>query len=373
MKKLLITVIIVLSVTCQVVSAEITIKGDARVRPRLDQKFNEDGKTFESFYYMYWARLWINANLSEGWYFSTKLAADGPSNFIGVFGGNQYDNSNGWTDEKAAHSGSRGVLRFAEMHFGRKTDKYGFSMGILPMSGLGNPEYDLHFYPISSSDIPYTILNTATAAGFRGYYSTGKNKFNFTVTVDNETGNRETDDIPRDQYSIFTNYEMGIAKVKIAPTLTYTTAGEGLASPITLGINTKLPQIRGFGLSAGAYYLTQGIEDYEKYLSSLKSITHMDTLGISGKYSGIMLHGKVVKPIGPGTFVCWADYKTIDFDELDSIVETTLIWIMYKYEIYKSDFGSFYIAPTFRRMFQKYDDFEFARNKLELTLHMNFK
>ena len=80
-----------------------------------------------------------------------------------------------------------------------------------------------------------------------------------------------------------------------------------------------------------------------------------------------------MKPIGPGTFVCWADYKTIDFDELDSIVETTLIWIMYKYEIYKSDFGSFYIAPTFRRMFQKYDDFEFARNKLELTLHMNFK
>ena len=50
MKKLLILCLILFSVT--IVFAEISIKGDARVRPRLDQRYDADGKTYQDFYYL---------------------------------------------------------------------------------------------------------------------------------------------------------------------------------------------------------------------------------------------------------------------------------------------------------------------------------
>jgi len=352
MKKVLVLLIVLLMISTAF--AEITINGDARVRPRLDQKFDEDGKTSQDLYYMYWARLWVTAKLTEGYYFQTKLATDGPANFIGLMGGGLYGQVDGWTTNAAAHSPNRGVVRFAEAHFGRKTDKYGYSMGVLPMSGLGNPEYDLHFYPTSKSDLPYTILNAASAAGFRGFYKIGESKLNVTLTVDQNTGNREVKDTPRDPYSIFASYDMKLGETKVSPTLIYTTQDKDLPSPLTVGANVGLPKLAGFALSAGGYYTTQPVED-------------------ATKYSGPMVHLKAVKPIGPGTFVSWVDWKTIDVDGADDPIATTLLWVMYKYTVYKSEVGTFYLAPTFRRIMQNYGDMEYARNKIELTMHIAFK
>ncbi len=352
MKKIILVILSILIV--QIAFAEVTIKGDARVRPRLDQRYDADGKTFQDFYYMYWARIWLDAQLTEGWYFSTKLASDGPGNFIGRFGDSPYDGNGGWTDGRAAHSGGRGAVRFAEMHFGRKTERMGFSMGILPMSALGNPEYDLHFYPTSTSDIPYTIVNAASAAGFRGFYKLGSGQLNLTLTLDDNTGNREDDANPRDPYSLFASYEMKVGDLDITPTLIATTADKDMASPITAGANVGLPKFAGFALSAGGYFTSQGVE-------------------AAGKYSGLMTHIKAVRPIGPGTFVSWLDYKTIDTDWQDDNVNTALLWVMYKYVVYKSEIGSFYLAPTFRRIMQNTGNVEYARNKIELTMHMTFK
>jgi hypothetical protein len=352
MKKLILISIFLLVINQ--LYAEITIKGDSRVRPRLDQVFDKDGKTVEDFYYMYWTRLWLDAQLTEGWYFNTKLAADGPGNFIGKFGDLPYDGITGWTGNVAAHSGNRGIVRFAEMHFGRNTETFGFSMGILPLSGLANPEYDLHFYPTSKSDIPYTIVNAASAAGFRGYYKIGESKVNVTLTVDNNTGNREVDGVPRDQYSLMAHYDMKLGELKVAPTLIYTSADKDLPSPMTLGANFGLPKLAGFTLSGGAYFTNQSVED-------------------AVEYSGFMTHVKAAKPFGPGTFVGWMDYKTIDVDGFDDNVNTTLLWVMYKYVVYKSDVGDFSISPTFRRIMQTHGKTEYSRNKIELTMHINFK
>ncbi|MFP4547996.1 MAG: hypothetical protein ACLFQM_07670 [Fidelibacterota bacterium] len=352
MKKIFFIILSLLVV--QVVFADITIKGDARVRPRLDQVFDAEGKTVEDFYYMYWARIWLDAQLTEGWYFSTKLASDGPGNFIGKFGDTPYDGNGGFTDGAATHSGGRGVVRFAEMHFGRKTDKMGYSMGILPMSALGNPEYDLHFYPMSKSDVPYLIVNTASAAGFRGYYNTEQGRLNVTLTVDDNTGNRLNDANPRDPYSLFADYKMKLGELDINPTLIFTSAGEDMAAPITAGANVGLPKVAGFSLSGGGYFTTQGVE-------------------AAGKYSGIMTHIKAARPLGPGTFVSWLDYKTIDTDWQDDNVNTALIWVMYKYVVYKSEIGSFYLAPTYRGIFQNTGNVEYIRNKFELTMHIDFK
>ena len=290
-----------------------------------------------------WGRIWIDAKLEDGYYFSTKISADGPGNHIGVFGATPYDGDGGYSDGSVI-SGGRAALRFAELHFGRKTDKYGYSMGILPMSGLGNPEYDLHFYPYSTSDIPYHIINTSTAAGFRGYYKLGENKVNITLSVDDNTGNREIDGSPRDQYSLFANYEMKFGEIGVAPTLIFTTADEDLASPMTLGANATLPKVAGIAFSAGGYFTNQSVE-------------------AAGKYSGIMAHVKGTKNVGPGALASWVDYKTINTDGLDDNTNTTCLWISYKYTLHKSEDGNLTITPGYRRIMQNTGDVEYARKQ----------
>ena len=135
-----IKIIVILSITISsALYSQITFHGDARVRPRLDQKFDPDGKTFEDFYYMYWVRLWMDAKLTEGWFFTTRLSADGPAGFIGKFGEGTYGGTDGWSDNQAVHGGGRGVVRFTELYFGRKTKNFGYVMGILPFNALANP------------------------------------------------------------------------------------------------------------------------------------------------------------------------------------------------------------------------------------------
>ncbi len=354
MKKIFILLIVFLLSTA--LFAEIKISGDARIRPRLDQKFS-DGELYNSnVYYLYWARLWLDAKLTDGWYFRTKLSADGPANFVGTFGGGTFDGLPGWSTG-AAHGGSRGALRFSELHFGRRTENWGLCTGILPFNALANPEYDLHFYPVSASDIPYLILNQNSAPGFRGYYKIGPGVLGGSLTVDDNLGfsdgDDKTDDV-RDQYSLFLNYVMTLSGLKIQPTLIKTIGSEDCASQMTMGINSTLPKIAGITSSAGAYFTTQP----EKKV---------------GKYSGLMVHVKGVKKLGPGTVVSWIDWKTITFDGIDDPINTTFIWFMYKIMLYNSDVGSFSIAPTFRRMMQSSGAPDFARNKIEITMHITFK
>ncbi|MBN2281733.1 MAG: hypothetical protein JXQ65_14220 [Candidatus Marinimicrobia bacterium] len=371
MKKIFVILFVFLMLSS--VFAEIVINGDARIRPRLDVSTLENNgttSTTRDMYYMYWARLWVTAKLTEGWYFQTKLATDGPANFTGKLGGSHYGGTVGWTDANAAHSAGRGVVRFAEVHFGRKMDNYGFSMGILPLSGLENPEFDLHFFPTSKSDIPYTILNAASAAGFRGFFCIGENRLNATITVDRDqvqykmievedmNGDKtKTEDELKDYYSLFLDYQMKFGDLKVAPTLIYSMTEEDEASPMTVGANVALPKMAGFGLSAGGYYTLQSQEN---------------NVGLS-KYSGPMIHLKATKPMGPGTFSGWVDWKSITIDDDDDAVATTLLWLMYKYTVYKSEFGTFWLAPTYRLMLQNYGDMNYSRNKIEVTLHMDFK
>ncbi len=387
MKKfiLIVTGIFVLTVPWRI-SAEITLNGDARVRPRLDQKFSGGKKTYHDFYYLYWARLWLNAELTEGWYFKALLAADGPANFIGKFGMPTYDGIESWGGSKAAHSGYRGALRFGELHFGRQCDKFGYSLGILPFNALKNTELDLHFYPISTSDIPYLILNMNSAAGFRGYYQLGPGKLNATLSVDNNEseilrvaasspdttyqwvhdendGHWETITTPaqpeeiirsRDTYSFFLNYNYQFNEIFLQPTFIKTFADKKEAAPLTFGLNASFPPVAKFKFSCGAFYTIQNIVQTERY-------------------NGKMIHAKLSRTLGPGKMVCWGDYKNVNFKQDAEPYHTTYLWFMYQYTVYQSDVGKLVLAPTFRRIIQTHDQSEYIRNKIELTIHMSFK
>ncbi|MHA1200875.1 MAG: hypothetical protein ACTSQF_16295, partial [Candidatus Heimdallarchaeaceae archaeon] len=65
MKNKLFLVVLLLLLTGSIF-AEITFSGDARIRPRLDQRFSAQDLTSADVYYFYWARLWMDATLTEG-------------------------------------------------------------------------------------------------------------------------------------------------------------------------------------------------------------------------------------------------------------------------------------------------------------------
>ena len=67
------TWLIVLMLMVSAVFADITITGDARVRPRMDIKDSgEYGTKTSDIYYLYSARLLISADIGGGYFFKTR-------------------------------------------------------------------------------------------------------------------------------------------------------------------------------------------------------------------------------------------------------------------------------------------------------------
>ncbi|MCK5077297.1 MAG: hypothetical protein KAR38_13025, partial [Calditrichia bacterium] len=359
--------------------AEIKFSGDARVRPRVDQMYDEDGKTSQDMYYLYWIRMWMKADLTDGWFVNAELSSDGPADWIGKMGADgNYDNLNygtgvptdttftkynnlGWD-----RNNSNGVIRWSEAYFGRNGETAGFSMGLLPLNGLTNHELDLHYYPGTESDIAYLIYNRNSATGFRGYYKTANGKLCATLTVDDNLGKFDGNDATKDvndQYSALVHYTAQVGEMTLQPTLIKTIAPEGRMSPLTAGVNFKAPKLSGVALSGGGYYTMQSEENAVVRPGS----------DVIGKYSGFMIHGKVVAKAGPGSIVSWVDYSSIDMDNADDKVNAYYLWLMYKYVVYKSEVGAFAVMPTFRRISNTFGNKEFARNKIEITMQLSFK
>ena len=75
----------------------------------------------------------------------------------------------------------------------------------------------------------------------------------------------------------------------------------------------------------------------------------------------------LVAGVGPGKVKAWYDYVNKNDDVLQ------YIWLSYSYNIYKGDFGSVSISPTFRRQMGKIGSADYYRNKIELTTQIKFK
>ena len=355
------TIVLLLAIVGNVF-ADISFHGDARVRPRLDQKFSNGDKTYQDLYYLYWIRFWARADLTDGWYAVGKLATDGPGDFIGVFGkenpGSANPTGNYTVQDNWDRNSANGVVRFGQAYFGKDGKKAGFSMGLLPFDPLAHPELDFHFFPGSSSDIPFNILAQTSATGFRGYYKTANGQLNTTVTVDDNNGYWDGDpttDDPKDQYSVLMDFDANAGDFKIQPTLLKTFGSDMMPSPLTFGVNGALPKIGNANFTGGAYFTTQKADS-------------------TSKYDGFFIHAKTVFPAGPGTVVAWADYSSLKYDMLSDRLNSLYVWLMYKIVVYKSELGNFSINPTYRIISQKQGDlYDYSRNKIEVTLHLTFK
>ena len=340
-------------------NAEITLSGDARVRPRLDVKDNgEFGNKTEDIYYLYRARIQLAADIGDGYFFKTRLGHNGAAYWTGKFG-------EGTTPTSTSLTGSgRGTVDFMELYFGYKGHTYGWSAGIIPVSGT--PLKDIHFYPELALDLPYVIFNNSAAHGFDLNYELAGNRLDLKILVDDNAGIKISEDgdvldslSTRDQYTLDLSYPVSLLGFKVVPEVLYTVADEGGAAPLTYGAEFALPKVAGFGLSSFAGLTKQTVEDSTKGTE---------------KYQGWIARAKMSGKIGPGVFTAWYDVAATNYEVDDITANFSYLWLSYTYVLHKSDMGSISLAPTYRLLTKKIEDTtDYSRAKLELTTQITFK
>ena len=368
--------------------AEVKLTGDARLRPRFDVKDNgEYGTTSEDFYYYYRARLMVEANIGDGYFFNTRLGHNAAAYWTGKFG-------TGVTPSSSSVPGAgRASVDFMELYFGHKGEKLGWSGGIIPVKH--NPMLDIHYYPEIMLDKAFDIYSNNAAHGFDLNYKLGKNVLDLKILVDNNAGKKVVDgnfiagsdtsivyiidqdsgsirldttitmtsssaSSTRDQYTFYLSYPVSFIGFKMTPHLLYTLADEGRPAPMTYGAEFALPKVAGFKLSSTAALTSQSVSD---------SLT-----GVAA-YSGWIARVKAVGKLGPGTLVAWYDVATTKPDVSGSVASNfTYLWLSYSYTMHKSDWGSVVFAPTYRLYSNKIEGSrDYTRAKIELTTEIKFK
>jgi len=354
MKKLF-TAALLLTLVITGTYADITMTGDARVRPRLDiVDLGSYGNRTDNIYYFYRARLNIAADIGDGYFFKTKLGYNGAANFA-KFGTGTLP-----TGISLASAG-RSPLSFMEVYFGHQSKTYGWAAGIIPVPH--NPLLDMHFYPGKMANIPWLLFNNAAAPGFDFNYRLAGGKFDLKVLVDNNDGVKESSEgdvidslTTTDQYSLDASYSLALSGIKLTPQFLMTIADEGDPAPVTYGAALALPKVAGFGVSAYFGMTNQNADD-------------------TNAYSGWITRAKLVGMLGPGALTAWYDIATYTPDDASlEPTNTSFMWISYTYTLHKSDKGSVTLAPTYRLYTQETEgSLDYARTNIELTTQITFK
>jgi hypothetical protein len=335
--------------------ADITMTGDARVRPRLDiVDLGTYGNRTDNIYYFYRARLNVAADIGDGYFFKTKIGYNGAANFA-KFGTGTLPTG------ISLSSAGRSPLSFMEVYFGHQSKTYGWAAGIIPVPH--NPLLDMHFYPGKMANIPWLLYNNAAASGFDFNTMLAGGKFDIKVLVDNNDGvkvSSEGDVIDSltttDQYSLDVTYSLALGGIKLTPQFLMTIADERDPAPMTYGAALSLPKIAGFGASAYFGMTSQKADDTDAY-------------------TGWIARAKLMGKLGPGALTAWYDMATYtpDADGLEP-TKTSFVWISYTYTLHKSDKGAVTLAPTYRLYTQMTaGSQDYARTNIELTTQISFK
>ena len=354
MRKLF-TTIIILIITLTGAYADITFSGDARVRPRLDiVDLGSYGNRTDNVYYLYRARLYVAADIGDGYFFKTKLGYNSAANFAKLGTGTLPTGI-------SLPSAGRSTVSFMEVYFGHQNKTYGWAAGIIPVPH--NPLLDMHFYPGKMGNIPWLLYNNASASGFDFNYILAGGKFDLKLLVDNNDGVRVSSEgdvidslTTTDQYSLDASYSLPLGSIKVTPQFLMTIADDGDPAPITYGAGLALPKVAGFGVSAYVGLTSQSAED-------------------TNAYNGWITRAKLVGKLGPGALTAWYDIAayTPDDDALEP-TNTSFLWISYTYTLHKSDKGAVTLAPTYRLYTQKTEgSLDYARSNIELTTQITFK
>ncbi len=361
MKKLfsLITALLLVGFFTNVSAQSIKWSGDLQVRPRYDMlDWGEYGKSgigkINDMYYMMRARINLSINIDENWVGKIQL---GHYNYAGYM-----FTSLAGLDGSAPVIGSNDLIarpsvNFTQMWFGYRGKTFGLDGGIIPINALANPMIDIHYYPDKMIDIPFTILNLGSAAGFKGYINPGFGKIHFMALLDENYRYVENvgGDVAQDMHDRYTygiDYEFTLGGFKLQPAFYYTMANDSATAPMTYGLNLATPKFGGWGFAA-TFAMTSNSADY--------------TL----EYDGMLFRIKVTGKLGPGKLTAWYDYaKRTDKYSTGDVDETYgYIWLAYAWGVNKH----VTIMPRVRIISDTIDGSkDYSRNKLEVLFIAKF-
>lgn len=358
------------------VFAQLSITGDARVRPRLDIRETVTTDDIETTtkrndgYYYYRARLNFKGDIGEGWFGHVQLGTNGLAYWTGKFGEGDVPSSSVSVD-----GAGRGNVNFMLIYFGRKTKKFGYMGGLIPVNGLANPILDLHYYSHKMIDVPFFFYSNNGAHGFSGYigFENGS-KLNATLLVDDNVyktetevdsleigGTYSTEDDLKDKYTLLLDAPLKFSDFTFQPMVFLTAVTrDAVEAPLTVGANLTTPKVGKFTFTGSFGYSSQTKEN-------------------TAEYNAWYTRLKAVGGLGKGKLTAWVDLANKEFDADNAKNKFLYIWLDYKIPVYKSDKGAVSIKPTWRHISEKREDgngseyYSFTRNKYEVTIDFNFK
>lgn len=361
-----------------IIQAQVTINGDARVRPRYDinDKTPANGTKTSDFYYMYRARLNLNADIGEGWKFHTLISHNGIF-YYSTFNTGDFPDILG-TDQNPSkptsrQSSRRASLSFMELYFGQETETYNFKVGLFPLGSINNPIYDLHYYPNKMVDIPYAIFNTDGAFGFAGNYKTSAGTFGAKLIIEDAKGKEEEAydgtilSDKNDQMTFELNYAIPVSGFTLAPMalISISSQKDSMCKPNTFGLNITTPKLGEFTLQGTAAISSQDNKDLKSVQGPGYPVS---------KYSGYLLRLKMSGKLGPGNLVAWFDYAQLTEKQVLKDVDYgfAYFWVNYEIPIYKSEKGAVSITPELRYA-KYYKESEHISDRIKMEVNFDIK
>ncbi len=368
MKKMLSLVfaLVMLAAYSMPASAELKIGGDAQVRPRaqfqdVETPFGDDQE--DDLKYMWRVRLNASADLGDGYFFKTLIAAERSD---GVFSN---ENNYGNLATVGYANTENHDLEISQFYFGRMMENSHYMAGRMPLNSANNPVFDLTTYPFAPLEIPTYLINFDRVFGFNYGTKVGPGELNATLCIlDNESGDdspMEGDGLFNDGYALHLTYKTNIGDITIDPQLlAVLTNADVFASffgsayfpvynditPWTIGTNVAIPA-GDTKLTLSGFYTACNDNDVE--------------------YDGYLFRVKAEN----GPIKAWIDYSSTNDESFggDDDYNSMFVWAQYNYKVHESSMGSFTLSPTVRYYTAEIDsDWEYSRLRTELWATVTF-
>ena len=361
--------------------AQLKISGDFRLRPRYDVRDADSYGNYQAdFYYMYRARINMRFDIGDGWHFKTQLGHNG-------FGGYDFTSylSQNPNIPVAVEGANRPSVHFQQLYYGKQSKEWGFIGGIIPISSLGNPLYDAHYYPKHMVDVPFILFSAGSAFGFDTYFKLGNGKLGIQLLADHNdysVENKDGKDLIdlNDSYTVAANYTFKVAKFTVQPMIMFSWAPDNYIAPLTYGLNLTTPKFGKF--TFGGSFLMSKQDDPWFYAGGVNPVNHganpKNVSPTDPAYELYQFRVKVSAALSEKVSVlAWFDHAQRTDELFKGIAEHkhkfNYVWAMLNYTVYKSKRGKVVISPTIRINNQKVDNFmNFTRGKYEVSTTISF-
>lgn len=356
--------------------AQLAITGDARMRPRwdLNDQTGANKNLSQDLYVMYRARLRLKADIGEGWSFQSMLGHNGVGEYAGKFAKGDLPDILGVEQSNLSNDGARRVtVDFMELYINYKGDSQGFKLGLFPIASVGNPVYDLHYYPIRMIDIPYFIFNNDAIYGLSTYKRIGDTQIDLALYIDDDRGGylesatgvelKDQDD----QYSIEFGVQRSFGLTKLRFQSLFTIASDTLPKANTFSIRADGWKFGETSVWAQAMY---------SYQNRDKLGGNEGHFGVpTNPYDAYYLRLGASKKFGNDRFRVWLDLANrIDHFEAEDIThQYAFMWLEYELSLAQTEHGRVALTPRIRPILHREEGTTLqSRQKIELDLDIFF-